>query len=342
MSLTTVFQSPGGQAKLLAANDRYFKLLSARYGRRFASYRDAWAAACDRKDPGDFPLSLDLAVNSGCQLSCVMCPLPGKPRRYQPMARQLLNSVMSQAAEAALPALTLGLASEPLLHPEIDSVIAAADRAGIMDVRLGTNGLALSPDRVRRLIDSGLTRLEISVDACDPRTYAEIRIGGDLITLERSINLFLDERSKRRQELPLLRLSFLTLPKNQGELGAFLDRWSDKADLISIQKPIWFPGTAMPKPSKARPDSEAPPDSQAPPACGKGWCVQPWQRLGLSHDGQLWPCCSWYGENLLSLDAKKILVAQAWRSPTMAKLRQAHLNGSLPGSCQECERYGAF
>ena len=335
--MRAIFSPPGGQAVLLAANDRYETLLAARFGRRFLDYRAAWAKASERGDPGDFPLSLDLAVNSGCQLSCVMCPLPGRPaaRRYRPMLIALYDSLMDQSREAGLPALTLGLASEPLLRPEIEPMIQAAGRAGIMDIRLGTNGFGLGSGLIDILLESPLTRLEISVDAFEPSTYLAIRRGGDLPSLERSIDLFLERRAAKGLELPLLRLSFLRLPMNEGELEPFLARWSPKADLVSIQRPIWFPGSAM---EESFP--EAPPEG--PEAPQESWCIQPWQRLGIDRLGRIWPCCSWYAEGLLSLCAKKTPIAAAWRSKAMGRLRRDHLQGKLPARCRQCADHGAF
>jgi hypothetical protein len=367
--LKTIFRPSGGQTALLAASDSYHNLLAARFGQRFLGYRAAWARAAERLDPGGFPLSLDLAVNSGCQLSCVMCPLPGRDARrgFKPMAPALFESLMAQASDYSLAALTLGLASEPLLHPKIDSMVKAAGQAGIMDIRLGTNGAALSPPLIERLIDSSLTRLEVSVDAARTETYAAVRPGGDFNKLKRSIDHFLGERSRRGRELPLLRLSFLSLPINEGELSAFLESWSAKADLISVQKPIWFPGSALPEPilpkpalpkpalpKPALPKSalDEPKGQSAPPQelfsgaidepLEEGFCVQPWQRLGVDYDGRLWPCCSWYGEELLGLGADNLSIAKAWRSEAMETLRLAHLKGPLPGPCQECHSHGAF
>jgi hypothetical protein len=245
------------------------------------------------------------------------------------MGRELFAGLMSQAAEASLCALTLGLASEPLLHPEVPSMIAAAERAGVMDTRLGTNGRALTPDLIDRLIGSGLTRLEISVDAYLPSTYAAIRPGGDLPALERAIEKFLDRRSRRGLEFPLLRLSFLVLPQNRGELDPFLERWESSVDLVSIQRPVWFPDSRIAEPTPA----EAP---------ERGWCVQPWQRLAVDFDGRLWPCCSWYGENLLGLSAAAALVSEAWRSEALESLRRSHLSGEPPRPCRECAARGGF
>ena len=320
-------RDPTGQVSLYQTEDRYFRILEKRFGQRFLDYRRRWEETSGRGDPGDFPLSLDLAVNSGCQLSCLMCPLQSRPeqRRVRLMKPEVFERLMAQAGEHRLPALTLGLASEPLLNPRAASWIAGAVKAGIMDIRLGSNGLALKENTARALVDSGLTRLEISVDAVRPETYRAIR-GGELSVLEKAIERFLKIRQAANQETPLLRLSFLRLEFNRNELESFLERWQGRADMISIQEPIWFPGSALPQP-------ETPGRPMAPV------CAQSWQRLAVNYDGQVWPCCSWYGENLLSFNAAEQSLAPIWRSPEMEALRRA-LSGNpenIPQDCRRCE-----
>ncbi|MDR1045055.1 MAG: radical SAM protein [Candidatus Adiutrix sp.] len=327
MGFKQLHREPGGQVALYQSGDRYFSLLEKRFGRRFLDYRRRWAETSGRGRPGDFPLSLDLAINSGCQLHCLMCPLPGRPgsRRVRLMADSLYERLMSQAREHQLPALTLGLGSEPLLHPRAAELAAEAVRAGIMDIRLGSNGAKLDDDSSRALIDSGLTRLEISLDAARPGTYRAVR-GGNLEKLERSLDRFLELRQKAGLETPLLRLSFLKLDLNRGQLELFLKKWADKADLLAIQEAIWFPGSRLPRPSRpARPLA---------PVCG-----QSWQRLAVNHDGSLWPCCSWYGEGLLPFNAADISLASVWQSPAMNQLRRS-LSGpasGYPPPCSGCE-----
>jgi MoaA/NifB/PqqE/SkfB family radical SAM enzyme len=320
----------------MATNDRYQSLLAARFGQRFLDYRSNWALASERGQVGDFPLSLDIAINSGCQLSCLMCPLPSRPieRAYAPMKSHLFDALMDQAGDYHLPALTLGLASEPLLNPNLIQMIKKAAKASVMDIRLGTNGLGLNKKIIAGLIDSHLTRLEISVDALDRATYQTIRPGGDFNRLNQNIEIFLNLRSQRNCDFPLLRLSFLILPQNEKQLEPFLEKWSDSVDLISIQKPIWFPGSKLPKPIKNSFDQY-----------GKNqnaYCVQSWQRLGIDHLGRVWPCCSWYGQNLIDLSCQEKTISSIWRSVELEKLREDHLRGELPLSCQQCATYGAF
>lgn len=330
-NLNKVHEEPSGQVCLLEAESRYTDYMEERFGTKFRNYRQRWAETSQRGDCGDFPLSLDLGLNSGCQLACIMCPLPGRTnpsggRRQGFMEEELYVRLMDQAHEHELPALTLGLASEPLLHPHLTRWIGMAGTAGIMDIRLGTNGQLLTPELTRRLLDSPLTRLEVSVDAVLPETYQAIR-GADLVRLERAIETFCELRSQAGRSGPLLRLSFLRLNVNEGQEKKFLQRWAAIADMISLQDPIWFPGSALPRPAVSTGRAQAP------------TCAQCWQRLAVTWDGEVWPCCSWYGEELLNFRTTETPLAKIWNSKNMQDLR-ASLCGNkehYPEPCTLCE-----
>jgi hypothetical protein len=234
--------------------------------------------------------------------------------------------LMDEAKEYALPALTFGLGGEPLLAQDIPRRIQEAIKAGVMDIRLGSNGLLLTENLMDSLIDSGLTRLEISLDAVEPQAYRAIR-GGDLKSLEKRIHRFLDKRARQGTPWPLLRVSFLKLEANKNQLKAFLNRWRGVADLIAIQKPIWFPGSQLPAP-KPKKIKDIP-------------CGQPWQRLGVTYDGGFWPCCSWYGETLLPRTPPKSLAA-LWNSKPLRDLRKSLTLGPPTTQCLNCAAAGAF
>ncbi|MGL4208895.1 MAG: hypothetical protein ACRCTY_05855, partial [Candidatus Adiutrix sp.] len=72
--LNKLHQEPSGQVAIYEAEHRYKQLLEHRFGEKFLAYRKNWQTRSRRKEVGPFPLSLDLAINSGCQLSCQMCP----------------------------------------------------------------------------------------------------------------------------------------------------------------------------------------------------------------------------------------------------------------------------
>lgn len=63
---------------------------------------------------------------------------------------------------------------EPLVHPHILDMIEAV-RARGLDVTVGTNGLLLTEEVSRALVELGVDRLVVSVDGVRPETYEGIR-----------------------------------------------------------------------------------------------------------------------------------------------------------------------
>src|SRR5260370_41915004 len=56
---------------------------------------------------------------------------------------------------------------EPMLHPDLDEIIAAMRRRGVLASMI-TNGYFLVPERVQRLNRAGLDHLQISIDNVMP------------------------------------------------------------------------------------------------------------------------------------------------------------------------------
>jgi len=332
-------QEPTGQVKILEFEPRYTKVMAAHFGGRFLEYRRSWDRAAAFEIRPEFPLSLDLEVNAACNLKCVMCVMGGT-RYVNPMAAEpvmdpaLYRRLMREAETMGLPAMTFGFLSEPLLRPDLEEMIRSARQAGVMDIRLGTNGTLLTAEMSRRLIEAGLTRLEVSLDALYPETYRRIRRGGRLETVVRHILAFLENRDKAGSDFPILRLSFLRLPDNYSELDDFLGFWQDKADLFSIQEPIFFEDAPI---SKELEFVREP--------IGRNFrCPQPWQRLIVRSNGDVFPCCSIYGLAMKLGSAKTDSLARIWTTQEILDLADLHRDGRYWQNrhCRQCASRSAL
>jgi radical SAM protein with 4Fe4S-binding SPASM domain len=218
---------------------------------------------------------------------------------------------------------------EPLMSNDLPELIAYGRDKGLVDVMFNTNGLLLSKNLSKDLIQSGLTRLMISLDAVNPQTYALMRPGSDLNQVEENIQDFIAQRQKAKSRLPLLRLSFCLTKINQSELPFFLERWENQVDFFSLQ-------------SYGRFDDQAPalfPDDFSYPSKPSGRCAQPFKRLLVRHDSQVLPCCDLSGLSLTLGQASQGL-KQIWTAPTISNLREKLKNSpfeELPPTCQKCQ-----
>ena len=73
---------------------------------------------------------------------------------------------INQLADLGTSIITLS-GGEPMLHPDLDRIIAAMRRRGVLAGMI-TNGYLLMPDRIQRLNRAGLDHLQISIDNVMP------------------------------------------------------------------------------------------------------------------------------------------------------------------------------
>jgi MoaA/NifB/PqqE/SkfB family radical SAM enzyme len=99
-----------------------------------------------------------------CNLSCTYC------NEYDDVSKPVETEIMvgriNRLADLGTSILTLS-GGEPLLHPELDDIVAAMRRRGVMAGMI-TNGYLLTKERVERLNQAGLDHLQISIDNVMP------------------------------------------------------------------------------------------------------------------------------------------------------------------------------
>jgi len=99
-----------------------------------------------------------------CNLSCTYC---NEYDDYSPpISTDIMIQRVNRLADLGTSILTLS-GGEPLLHPDLDEIIAAMRRRGVLACMI-TNGYLLMPDRIKRLNQAGLDHMQISIDNVQP------------------------------------------------------------------------------------------------------------------------------------------------------------------------------
>lgn len=115
-----------------------------------------------------------IAVTNACNAKCRFCSFPqvaGAARLMADPDRLLTGLAALKQAGVRYLSLTGG---EPLLYPELQTVLARAQELAIKTL-LCTNGALLTPGRIKELKASGLDTLIISVDAPSSARHDEHR-----------------------------------------------------------------------------------------------------------------------------------------------------------------------
>ena len=133
-----------------------------------------------------YPSKLFVETTTRCNLGCFMCV---KQTGGGCIAEGDLTEAHFAALEPAFPtleALILNGVGEPLLHPLLESFIRRAKAAMPPGSWIGfqTNGLLLSAERALALVEAGLDRICLSVDASTPEVFSRLRQGGELPAID--------------------------------------------------------------------------------------------------------------------------------------------------------------
>jgi MoaA/NifB/PqqE/SkfB family radical SAM enzyme len=112
----------------------------------------------------DHPIMAHIIPIRRCNLSCTYC------NEYDdfspPVPKHVMIERINRLADLGTSILTLS-GGEPMLHPDLDEIIAAMRRRGVIAGMI-TNGYLLMPDRIKRLNRAGLDHMQISIDNVKP------------------------------------------------------------------------------------------------------------------------------------------------------------------------------
>lgn len=173
------------------------------------------------------PSKLFVETTTRCNLRCTMCV---KQTRDNGICEGDLSRQTFEALAQAFPnleALVLSGIGEPLLHPELEHFIRAARARMPSGAWIGfqSNGVLLGEDRAKSLVDAGLSRLCLSVDAVTPDAFRSIREGADVGTVSRALSAMSAARNGHGRNGLRIGIEFVAMRRNVAELPSVV-RWA--------------------------------------------------------------------------------------------------------------------
>lgn len=181
--------------------------------KRLAHLRDRTVKEGDPDKPKAHRTWRLLQVESSlaCNLNCIMCPWTAERRHLihrGHMPRAVWEALVPHLGEVASVDFTGG--GEPLLQPRLFDWIEEAGSRGC-DTGFLTNGLLLSREFSRRILDVGLNWIGFSIDGADKATYEKIRRGSDFNRVCDNIRCLTSQGLYRR---PLTMMNFVIMQTN--------------------------------------------------------------------------------------------------------------------------------
>ncbi|MET7615808.1 pyrroloquinoline quinone biosynthesis protein PqqE [Streptomyces sp. NPDC005408] len=137
------------------------------------------------------PWALLAELTHACPLHCPYCSNPLElTRRSRELTTEHWADLMRQAGEFGVVHTHLS-GGEPLLRPDLEQIVTAAEAAGIY-TQLVTSGTGLDEARLTELAGAGLRSVQLSVQHADPRTSDRIAGRTSFAAKERAAALVRD------------------------------------------------------------------------------------------------------------------------------------------------------
>jgi radical SAM protein with 4Fe4S-binding SPASM domain len=308
--------------------------LGARFGGKFAAYRTDYHKVLDSDRSGflpPMPITVGLELLNKCNFKCVMCLTPKLNDPKVVISDATIAKILDECRSLSVPALMFGMGEEPLLHKGFLEVLNKAEAAGIMDIFLFTNGLLLNERIAEALVRAGTPRVFISIDAATPETFLKIRGSRDLEKIEENVKRLVVIRDRAGSALPIVRVSFCVQPANKAERAAFIEKWENVVDHVDIQEMHDFSRVqemgALSEAERFEAGAVADPELR---------CHQPWEKLTIWSNGDVSPCCTFHGKNLIVGSVHRQTVGEIWNGEKIGEVRRQLANGTLNPVCRVC------
>lgn len=289
-----------------------------------------------RLRPPDFPPQVQVEVTNRCNLRCIMCTRNQMTRPTGDMSLETFRRVADEWSREPGSVLRLYFLGEPLLHRGLEQMVAYATSVRDRNpapgtVGIQTNGMLLTRERARSLLDAGLRTFSISLDGLEG-DLERIRPGASYRTVERNICDLVDLGEELDLSDLTVNITKLCDDPEADEVKRFAKVWAPRVTGVYATGISKVPGNAYLASDGTIHAIEAPPDRPSPTYCGQG------QRLLVHHDGRLAFCCSDVNGALNLGNIRDRSIRDAWNSTEMENIRrrvQAAEYGALE-PCRTC------
>lgn len=287
------------------------------------------AGLTGQRVPPEFPSHVQIQTIGGCNAACVMCSMSiPEIRRMQTgrMSEALFHRLVSEcAAREECEELALYLQNEPLLDRELPARIRLVKElsGGRLMTRIVTNGSLLTAAACDALLDAGLDRIAISVNANSPGVYEEV-MGG--LRFERTVANIETLLAKAPPSL-FVTLTFMVTSGNEHEIAEAVAYWSSRGVLCGAYG-INTQGGTLTSFDTVR-GSAAPPQTRE--------CYLPLESMAILCSGEVLLCCTDWSRVSVVGSVAGATIHEVWHSPALAGLRREAILDRFPHEvCRTC------
>jgi radical SAM protein with 4Fe4S-binding SPASM domain len=309
-------------------------ILEAEFGLAYALYREKYSRAINyplHEHPLDRPVYISLEPVNRCNLRCSMCYSQHHEEPKSMLDLESVERVLDECAALEIACIQIGLGSEALLYRQLPQLLDMTKQRRFPDVWLSTNGVLLDESLCRAIVQSRVARVMISLDAVSKDIYLGVRSKDMLERVEHNVETLLAVRAALSSRLPIVRLSFCVQDVNRHEREKFVDRWKGLVDYIDFQRMVSYAPLDSISHDSARYFAGQTRQIE------NSYCPYPFSSLHVWANGDVTPCCTYFGHRGLVLgNIRRNTLQDLWNCKEMALLRDQLREGRVNDVCHAC------
>ncbi len=289
--------------------------------------------------PLETPYTVAIDPSNLCNFKCDFCAIQSKkgelPFCKQLMDKKLFMKIIDDLQEFPnkLKVLRINGQGEPLLNPDLPEMIRYAREKDVAEfIEIITNGSYLCPEINQKLIESGLDRIRISIEALDAEGYWNIaKTKIDFDAFRANIKDLHDRSGKCEIYCKIVDVA---VPSEE-EKNKFFELFGDICDRIFIDNviPMWSDFEEMNQKVEIRKIGMHGQEIKDVKVC-----PFPFYSLIINSDGEVTVCCADWKRKLVVGDLKQETLKEVWNGEILWDFWISLLKGEKNNfeMCRKC------
>ncbi len=164
------------------------------------------------------PMGLSIEPTTSCNLRCSECPsgLRSFTRPTGMLSQEMFQQVINQLRNKLI-WLTFYFQGEPYLNKDFLKMVRYASDKGLYTMT-STNAHYFTDEMAKATIESGLSRIIVSMDGVTQETYEQYRKGGSLEKVVDGLKKLVEWKRKLKSSTPHIVLQFIVFGHNEHEV----------------------------------------------------------------------------------------------------------------------------
>lgn len=311
--------------------------LSKQVNALLAGYSYLYSTVTGRPVVYGMPPAIGVELTNHCNLNCPECNTGSgmMTRKKGFMDLKLYCKIISELKPYIYYA-TLNFQGESMMHPQFFSFIRISPKINTI---VSTNGHFLSAENAERLVESGLSKLIVSLDGTDQETYSSYRVNGNFNAVNDGIkNVYY---ANKKAGYPLkLEIQFLVNKRNENQI--------EKARHLARKIKASFHMKSMQVITEGAFEAWLPSEKRYSRYIKKNGeysvknllpnrCARLWLNPVITWDGKVIPCCFDKDAEYIMGDLYEESFRDIWNGPKYRIFRRSVLSGRYMNDiCRNC------